>query len=134
MVGFSPKYVMLCCVAGGKRHYMTLDKQTVCIAHTISGMLFVEDPQNLMFIITYTLRLHNTANTTNRMLTSNNTRMKPNTTNKELANHWCMIRTNLPHQKAGHLGVPEERSRDTRHISFNNGTVPGKTGRMGNLL
>lgn len=40
----------------------------------------------------------------------------------------------LPHQKAGHFGVPEESSRDTTYISFNNGTVPGKTGRMGTLF
>jgi len=97
------------------------------VQHTqFSGMLFVEDTQNVLFITTYTLQLHNTANITNRMPTSTNTHMKPNTTDKELANHWCMIRTNLPHQKVRHLGVPEESSRDTRHISFNNGTVPGK--------
>jgi len=38
---------------------------------------------------------------------------------------------NLPYQKARQLGVQEESSRDTRHISFNNGKVPGKTGRRG---
>lgn len=103
VVGFSPEYVMLCCVAGAKRHYTALDKQTVCIAHTISGTLFVEDQQNLLFITTYTLQFHNTANITNRMPTSTNTRMKPNTT-KELANHWCKIRTKSTTSESGAFG------------------------------
>jgi hypothetical protein len=85
--------VKLGSAAGAKRYSSGLDKQTVCRAHTISGTMFVEEPQNLLLITTYTLQFHNTANITNRMPTSTNTRAKPNTKNKELANHWCRIRT-----------------------------------------
>jgi len=101
VMGFSAEYVMLCSVAGAKRYYTALDKQTVTIAHTISGTLFVEGPQNLLFITTYTLPFHNTANITNRMPTSTNTRMKPNTSNKELADHWRRIRTKSTTSESG---------------------------------
>jgi len=61
-----------------------------CNTHTISGMLSVGSSQNMLFITTYMLQFHNTANITKQMpdkfsLTYIHTQQK--VTNLELANH-----------------------------------------------
>jgi len=38
-----------------------------CNTHTISGTLSVDSSQNMLFITTYLLQFHNTANTTKQM-------------------------------------------------------------------
>jgi hypothetical protein len=41
--------------------------KTECNTHTISGTLSVDSSQNMLFITTYMLQFHNTANITKQM-------------------------------------------------------------------
>jgi hypothetical protein len=96
-----------------------------CNTHTISGTLSVDSSQNMLFITTYVLQFHNTANTTKQMPDTKYSLTYTHTHNKR---HYCSyVNEKCTKSKSGALGHPEKISRDTR-------TFLGRTVQTGTLV